>query len=755
MSRRRVALRLMVLVVFLAVVSWPPVLAQEVRGEADAVAVHKAVTARADHSGRVDEARILTRLVASGHGPATILDPTSTDRLRDLDRLLPPHVRDGAAVWDVDLDGVEVRRTLARFPVDDLPLAVSARYALDGAPIAPEDLAGASGEVTARFLVRNLTSEPRRISYEGPDGRHSEEVQVAVPLVASLEARLGPGWRAVEADRGTVVAGPDGSRVVWSMGLFEPLGAVEQELEVTARLDGGELPEVVVGATIVSRSTAEQLDAAHGRFVDGQSDVAVLAFGLEEGRDALHEIADGVGELLEGFIALGDGLTELAEGLDQTADGAGEVAGGAEASAEGAGELAAGAGEAAAGAQELAGALDGLAAGTAGIAEGTDGLASGLDELSDGTGELAEGADTLADGTAELAAAVGELIDELEALAAELEGIDLTPLVTALQGARQGVDAALTTLATAATIDALLANIVAGAETALAGLEELDPDPAVDAIVTTVEGIRDAALGARGEVAVLVGTLEAQLQAVDAALEAVLDGLDGFGDIGAGDLDGLDQLRQAVDGLAAGAAGLAEGVAAVDAGLAASAAGAQQLADGAAEIAAGTDQVADGADELAGGIDGLADGTGALAEGLGELAAGAGELAAALVAIAGGADELAEGLGEAIEGVEVLGDGLEMLADEGIDLLRRAADGTAGDLARDIARIEALEARAGDGIPFGAPDGAVAGAAYEIRLTGAEPFELPPAGRVVAGLVVLGLAVSLGREARRRSGLSV
>ncbi len=692
----RTAVRLVVLV---ALAPWPAALAADVDGRPDALAVHKTVTARADLAGAIEEARLTTRLAARGDGAVTVVDPTSTEGLRDLDRWLAPRVRDGAAVWDLDLDGVTERRTVARYPAEDVPIAVAARYLLDGDPIAPEDLADATGEVTLRLLVRNLTSEARRIRYETPDGWRSESVDVAVPIVAQLDAGFGTGWADVSSDRGSVVATADGVRVVWTMALFEPLGELAQELEITGRIDGGAPPEVVLRGMPVTRRTSPELDASGRQLAAAQSEVAVLGFGLEESGAALREVADGVGELLDGLSQLSDGLSELADGLDDVADGAGQLAGGVEQTAEGAGELADGTGEVADGAGELAGALDGLADGAAGLADGTDELAGGLVELDEGAGELADGAEELAEGTAELAAALGIAAAGLEELLEGFDEIDLEPLIALLEGVRGAIDLAL---------------------------DALDGQPGVDDLV-------------------------AALEALDAALEATVDVL---GELDAPDeaaLEGLTAIVEAAEALAAGADGLAEGAAGIDAGLGAAASGADELAAGAGDRAAGAGEVADGAGQLAGGLDELAAGTGELAAGLDALAVGAGELAAGLVEIAGGADELADGLGEAVGGVAELEDGIEQLADEAIDLLRRAADDTTGHLARDLARIEALEARAGDGVPFGAPDGATTSAAYEIRLAGAQPSQLPPVGQLAIGLTVLALAVGVGRAAGRRS----
>jgi putative membrane protein len=721
------------------------------------LAVRKSVSARADAGGTVTEAHLLTRLVADGDGQVRVTDPTSTRRLRDLDRAFGPRVRDGQAIWDLDLDGIEVRRTLARLPADELPIAVTARYTLDGEPVEPGDLRGASGDVTARYLVRNVTAEPRRITYGTVDGEVTEETDVAVPFVGRLIADVDERWTDVRSDSATIVAGPDGTQASWSMALFEPLGSLEHELELRGVLDGGGLPDVTVEFAPVTASSSAELTAGRDALADGQGDVAVLAFGLEESEEGLRDAAAGVGELLAGLSELGRGIGGLAEGAERSAEGAGALADGTAEAAGGAGALADGTAGAASGAADLAGGTGALAGGLGQLAAGIAELADGLAELRSGTGQLSAGSAELAAGADEFATGVEQAVAEIDTLLGLVPDLDPGALGEALASTVAVLEAVQETLAAQGPLRSTLGEVEAGAEevlTILRGVRETADDPQrIDSAIVAGERIREAAQRGSGQLDTLTAELTGVLSGLATALQGAVDGLEQLGALDPAELvAGLDELAAGARALADGVDEVARGAAGIDAGIAAGAAGARDLAGGTAGATAGAREIESGAWMLAGGLGELANGTGELAAGLQQLATGAGELAAGLAQLAGGAAALASGIGQAVDGVSELEGGLQMLADEAIDLLRRAADAVGADIARDLARIGALEDRALDGVPYGVPDGAVASAGYRITLAGSSPYRLPPAGRAGLGLLLLGAAGAVATRALGAQG---
>lgn len=285
-------------------------------GDVDEVRVHETVEARLDAHGVPDRATLHTRLEASGRGTVEIVDPVASPEIstRGWDRR--PEIVADAAVWRLDLDEPQVRETTSPYPVDDVPLGLRIRYELDGEPVSPEDLDGATGEAVVRLQLRNPTEQGRPILVDDDGDRRLETVPLALPLLAEATVELDERWRTVDADHGRVSAGTDGgTQVRWSASLFEPLGATTAELEIRGDLDGGALPAVRVDATPVDAASSDLIAAADDLLTERATLDAVAAFlasvlaeALEGASDGARGIADGLAELEEG---LGDAATEF------------------------------------------------------------------------------------------------------------------------------------------------------------------------------------------------------------------------------------------------------------------------------------------------------------------------------------------------------------------------------------------------------------------------------------------------------------
>ena len=217
--------------------------------------------------------------------------------------------------------------------------------------------------------------------------------------------------------------------------------------------------------------------------------------------------------------------------------------------------------------------------------------------------------------------------------------------------------------------------------------------------------------------------------------------------------NGLSQLDNGANQLASGLGDLADGAGQLSGGLG-------QIDDGANQLANGLGDLSDGAGELSGGLGQIDDGANRLANGLGDLSDGAGQLADGLLQIDDGANQLADGLGDAGDGATQVAEGLrtvedalggaaegsQRLIDEGMDVLIASASDATGTPAVAVEHAIAADARgrAGEGLPYGTPEGAVASAVYQFELAGHGGADEGPSVPVRALVTLLGIGVASG-----------
>jgi putative membrane protein len=488
----RATRRLISLFALATVVALPaslPALAQS--GTASDVTHRQSVRTEMGPDGEVKASRVFTQLTVVGDGQVDISLPNqSTDGLRNLDGFGRPRVDGDQVVHTVEAsrDGA-AERTVATNTAA-LPVELEVSYTLDGETIAPKDLVGKSGEVTATFTARNTTAQPTEVRYfDGRQTAITETIDVSVPIVGSISLDLDGRFVDIEAPLASVAGNGRGdTRISWSMVLFSPVGSEEQTVSYTAHVTDAIVPEVVGQFLPVdSRSfgSLKSVQETFGGVADGltslttgglivDGNVKLLAAGaaqlldglsqLEEGASALaaglndtavpgaRQLADGTGQARAGSRQLADGLLELQDGAGQLSDGlgsarsgAGELSTGLQALAAGAGQLRAGMGSAFAGGQALVDGLNTLAAGATALEAGATQVATGAVTLDQKTGELAAGTVQIKDGAAGLLGGLETLKAALNAptgTAKLIAGVD--QLSVAVAGMQRGIGSSAT-----------------------------------------------------------------------------------------------------------------------------------------------------------------------------------------------------------------------------------------------------------------------------------------------------------------------
>ena len=729
-------------------------------------------------TGKVKEASLISQLVVTGDGKLTIVDPTSTKDLRNLDGFSKPETRDGAAVYDIEVDGRTVRRTKSDFTAK-LPVTVEVFYKLDGERVDAEDIVGEDGVLEVSYTVRNVSATPDVVEFTDGRGRTQKRiVNLVTPFVGQLTTTLPEEFTDIESPRADIAGdGRGNNKLVWTMVLFEPIGENTQSFGYKTRITDGFVPATEVQIVPVPPARKPELNFGQEGFRNGAATASQLTQGAAKIDTNLGKLRDGAGELLSGLAQLADGARQLQAGLaDEAAPGAvklseglGQAKSGGDQLGTGANKLAAGLDAASAGGQKLAAGATELATGAGALDAGADKLAAGLTQISGGLDQLAatDGLPAARAGAVALRAGVDKLLAGLGS-PTQTDTIlgGLAALGAGLPVAKGGVDQIQAGLADATKAGGSIDQLI-GAARAAAGLAGCgtSPTPPAGAPATVCDYL---ALVIGG-----LGQSKAGSTAAAAGLAQVSGGL-------AGAVAGVTKLSAGVTavklGISSGSAaqpGLAEGLDALIAGLTKAVAGIGQLAAGADTASTGAGQLADGTGKLAAGATKLStEGTTPLASGLQQLAAGGQQLSAGATKLSGGlgqlydgSQQLATGLDKAAEGSGTLAAGMDKAAGggqqiyDGADLLQRvgtslivdAGNASAATYGLEYATMVALNKKAEDGaLPYGAPEGATGSAAYDFKLAAVTGEGEGNAARGIVALLLLAggaaLATVLGRR---------
>ena len=618
--------------------------------------------------------------------------------------------------WGADGNDIYYKGTSS----EQLPVGVSIRYELDGAPIAPKDLGGKSGRLKMTFSYTNRQAEEVTIN--------GKKEKIYVPFVM-LTGMMLDNEKAgnVTVSNGKVIN--DGSRTYVAgfalPGMQESLGLDKDKIklpdtvEVTADVRDFELATTL---TVAANQVFNDIDTAKldkktdelkkklGELTDGVNKLAdgtsQLYSGLSTLLDKSGELIDGVKELYSGAEQLKDGSAALAKGAGDLSDGAEKLDGGVAALQSGAGKLQSGAGDLAGGAGQLD---DGVA-----TLQGYIGtLAGGLSQISANSAALVGGArqvfqTLLAEADKQIAAAglsadsltIDGYADTLNALTEQLSDENAQKL--AYQTAYKTVSATVNSQrgVIRQAVEAQVKKQVTDGVLAAAGLG-LDSD-SYDAAVAAGQVSEEVQMQVSGAIASQMAnmdeTIDAETDAQTAslietnmqsdevqaqiaegvqkaaggrrslqALKAQLDSYSGFYYGVISYTDGVNQANAGAQEILGGTVSLKDG--------------AQSLADGAGQLKGGTKELKSGADTLKAGSAQLKDGADALHSGAVTLDGGMLQLYNGIGTLNSGAGALLDGVTQLENGAQQLDAGMQKLKKEGVDALVKAADGDLTSLA--------------------------------------------------------------------------
>lgn len=624
--------------------------------------------------------------------------------------------------WNADGNDIYYRGTSSQ----TLPVGVSVKYMLDGAAVAPQELAGKSGKLKMIFTYDNRQFEEVKI------GDKKEKIYVPFVMMTGMVLD-NERFTNVTVSNGKVIN--DGSRTYVAgfalPGMQETLNVKKSDfvlpdtVEVTADVQNFELATTITVATneLFADIDTSKLDEKTGelksklkQLIDGVDQLADGSSKLYQGLGTLlnksGELIDGVNRLYDGASQLKDGTAELSSGAKDLSSGAAQLDGGLASLKDGAGTLDSGAGDLNNGAYAVD---NGVAQLQGYIAE----LANGLNTISSNSGQLSGGAkqvfDTLlttadtqiaAAGLTAPALTVENYRAVLDELIGQLSDDNARKLATdtayqtvsaAVNGQRevihQAVEAEVRKQVTNGVLSAVGLGMDADSFEAAVAAGQIPVEvqaqvseavaPQMSGMSGTVDAQTDAQINRLIESNMQSDEVQSQIEAGVQKAAAGRESLQALEN----QLDSYNQFYQGVLGYTGGVDEAAAGAQQIVGGTVSLRNGTQQLAFGTDELKVGTGTLKSGAAQLKDGSLQLKNGTVTLGNGAVRLDEGAGQLFGGIATLKEGSAALIDGVQQLYDGGMQLSKGMEKFKKEGVD---KISDAVNGDLTVLTERFKAM-----------------------------------------------------------------
>ncbi len=484
---------------------------------------------------------MVTAVSSVGNGQATVTVPVGADSARNLDGFSSVPVKGQNAQFTVNPKGIGQEQRIVTSS-NDGPIKVKATATLDGKPINPADIVGKTGVLAVQYTIVNTETKKQTVTYKDVNGNDvTSEVDVAAPIGGSVDIVLPQGFNEITATGANIGGdGSGGTKLSYSLVLFEPLGNRVANIGYQTRITDGTLPQAQFTFLPIIPLENSTIASTHEAYTSGAKvGATIYGAGVQIG-DNLLKLQAGAAKLTAGLAKAADGASQLADGLNN------KVVPGANA-----------------------------------LASGADTLAGGLNQkIAPGAQELAEGLELLQQGVEGLPASVAstpgykQLIGGLSQLIAQFTTVSATTIPTA-QAAVGFINSVTGNPAQCAGSQCPMANYFGGLLAAnLAGLNDPNSETSIPAAIAGLMKIRAGIPLLVQGIADTLAPNAAKLAAGGASLSA-----------------GVDQAASGSSALAAGANTLADG-------LPAAADGATQIADGLPAAVEGTGKIEEGAGEL-------------------------------------------------------------------------------------------------------------------------------------------------------------
>ena len=634
---------------------------QEIKNNSTNPVKDETVYAKIDGNGMITSVIVSDQLKNIGN-QKSIKDHSFLEKIENVKGDEQFTKKSGELIWQGDDQDICYQGTTKK----KLPVGIEVSYELDGRKISADDLEGKSGHLKIQYKYSNITGTS--------NDKYTPFLMVTGLLLDTDK------FTNVTVTNGKLIS--DGEReIALAMGIpkmKETLGIEDVDIPDSFEIEADVTDyEAVAGVTIAAN------DIFHEISTDKFENLSGLKDAMDELQSASKELVSGSGELKEGLDTLLSSSGTLIDGIGKLSDGSKALTAGTNSLSEGAGTLASGSASLSAGTKQLAEGTDVLAGGAKQVSDGIA-LASGkIPQLSQGISALHEGVEQAASGAASLDAGVdqaaagaaglqagiqevstnaGDLANAAAAVAQYLGSQSIPVEETVAVDNSAAIDAlrAVETEENAGQIESVI-QMLAGQTAAISTTVQLDTSGAAQQAAAVAQGLSgiSAALSSEGAIGGGVNAIYATLsspegstvKAGSARLSAALNGGDGSL------ASGMDDLYNSVNG----DGGLLQGI--------------WQIAQGADSVAAGSAKINGKMKEASQGADSVAAGAAQLSSGAKDLNSGAGTLKAGIDTLSSGSGELADGVKKLDEGAAKLNDGMIRFDEEGIQKLVSAFDG--------------------------------------------------------------------------------
>jgi putative membrane protein len=279
----------------------------------DEIGKEESVYLMTDATGAVRETIVSEHLINDSEAK-TITDASTLSDIKNV-KGDETFSQDGEKLtWQADGSDIYYQGTTS----EEAPVSQQVTYYLDGEEIAPEELAGKSGEVTIRFDYTNNSSYTETVN--------GSEQEVKVPFAAVTAMVLGDNFSHIKVTNGKLENNGDNTIVIGYAlpGIKESLGV--EDSDFIEDIDLPEYFEVTADVTDFELDTAMTVVANAGDLVSMKTgDDSSLEDMMDELSDASKDLKSGSKELADGMDTLQSSLADYASGMSELNDGSSDL----------------------------------------------------------------------------------------------------------------------------------------------------------------------------------------------------------------------------------------------------------------------------------------------------------------------------------------------------------------------------------------------------------------------------------------------
>lgn len=566
--------------------------------QAEQVTKEESVYVNADADGGV------TRITVSDWLKNAGVNGTISDKsiLKDIQNVKGDETfeQDGDGLnWSAGADDIYYQGTTDQ----ELPVAVSISYRLDGQEISPEEIAGKSGKVEIHVKYTNHSRVTKKINGK-------KEMMYTPFLMATGVILPTDTFSDVEVDHGKIV-NEGTNHIVIGFGV----PGMARSLDVS-----GDAAEKFAEEFTI---TADATDFSLGNTITYAS-ASILSDLEVDDDDTLDDLEEDIETLVDSSKKLVDGSQTLSDKMEELNDKFAEYADGEKALNQGIGELASGGKKLASGMKEYTDGVDSLAKGTRDYVNGAKKITDGSQKLYEAAKDMPGGYNEFSAGIKQYTAGVDEISEKIKSSGLANGASRVSAGITTLNGNLQKLEESY------AGYDAIIKGIQAQAA-------EMQDETQKQTLLAYAEGLKTLSDGQKTSVTAMVGATGASSELKTGA-EQIAGGISQVAD-GVSKVSSQSQKLREADGK------MVESIKTLVTKL-------QELKDGGVKLSKNDKKLLAGAKKILKATKTVKSGSDKLIRGAGKLKKGSSKLHKSTAKVSDGIKKLGDGASELSDGMD-------------------------------------------------------------------------------------------------------